>query len=111
MNLRKPDPAMATAIARTIPIGNKARLADSPDTEAVSPIRSYTKAQLADAYNVAPRTFTRWLYDWEPQLKKFKYCRRCRVLTPAMVKCLFADKALGPPSYPKRLTDVLHIGD
>lgn len=61
------------------------------------PIKSYSKAELAEFYNVTSALFQTWLQKREKELKKLGYERHQKVLTVAQVRFLFRDDVLGQP--------------
>lgn len=49
-------------------------------------VKTYTKSQLRDLYNVSEDTFRRWLADIVEHLPN--YNPRCKILSPLQVKVL-----------------------
>lgn len=65
--------------------------------EKVIPVKSYSKHELAEIYNVTTGMMSTWLLQWEKELKKLRYYRNQKVLTAAQVRFLFRDDVLGQP--------------
>jgi predicted DNA-binding protein YlxM (UPF0122 family) len=52
-------------------------------------IKSYSKAELADLYNVSSDTFAKWIKSIEDLLPHYK--RSNKVFTPKQVKVIFEE--------------------
>jgi hypothetical protein len=60
-------------------------------------VKTYGKRELAAKYGVNVNTFLTWLTPFMEELEKKGYRTNQKVFTPAQIKYLFSDDALGEP--------------